>query len=171
MKALILLFAMLPGAGPRQVAANEPADTLSIQIVPETFRVDRRWLRLRQFHVVVTNNGAKPIRLWREWCSWGYFNLSFEARGQDGKPTKITLAPRPWDKNFPDWTAIPPGEHFVIDVNLQEPPWTANPGTMPKPQQTVRLRAIYEIPRDKEAKDNGVWTGRVSSDERAYTFE
>ena len=38
------------------------------------------------FHVVVTNTSDKPQRLWREWCSWGYYCLYFEL--SDGKGRK-----------------------------------------------------------------------------------
>jgi hypothetical protein len=166
-----ICFGLVVIASGPSPAGQESAGEVTVEIVPSTFRMDRRWLQRKGFHVVVTNNTTKAIRLWKEWCSWGYFNLSFEARDKDGKLIKIARAERGWLKNYPDWIVVPPGEHFVIDVSFAEQPWTATPGPLPRPQQTIKLRAIYEISSDKETKQEGVWTGKVSSIEREYTLE
>jgi hypothetical protein len=62
---------------------DEPAQTatLAVRIVPTSYREKTgRAIELRRpsehFYVVVTNVSGEPIRLWKEWCSWGYFNLS-----------------------------------------------------------------------------------------------
>lgn len=117
------------------------------------------------FHVVVRNVSEKPLRLWTDRYSWGYDNLSFEQTLDDGKTTRITKKERGWDKNFPDWLELQPGESYILNVNLfaadiwNDVP-TANPKAKPK---LVKLRAIYEVQPDDESKKLGVWTGKVAS--------
>src|SRR5689334_7045545 len=98
-----LVLSALVWLPPSARAADAP---LSVQIVPTGARGSERSIELYQpgahFHVTLTNKTKQPIRLWKEWCSWGYFNLSFEARGADGKVTRIHKRDRGWDKNFAD---------------------------------------------------------------------
>jgi hypothetical protein len=37
------------------------------------------------FPVIVTNTSDKQQRIWREWCSWGYFGLTFQFTDESGK--------------------------------------------------------------------------------------
>ena len=59
-------------------------DSLSIRIVPTSFREKggrsiTLWQPSQHFHVIITNTAEEPIRLWREWCSWGEQMLSRDA--------------------------------------------------------------------------------------------
>jgi hypothetical protein len=89
---------------------------------------------------------------------------------ESGKKVIITKKPRGWDKNYPDWTIIPPGEHMVFDVKFDESTWQNAPLLEAGKPRTIRLKAIFEIPEEVEAKERNIWTGRVSSPEYAYTF-
>src|SRR3954470_12347583 len=40
---------------------------------------------LPQVTVVLKNVGSSPLRLWKDTCSWGYQNLSFEITDGDGR--------------------------------------------------------------------------------------
>jgi hypothetical protein len=137
------------GKGPRNIALYEKGD---------------------HFHVVVTNVSDNPAKVWKEWCSWGYYNLSLEARDPEGKVATISKRPRGWDKNYPDPMEIAPGEHMVINVNFEPYTWPKSPLSAKSHKATIRLKAVYEIREDRHSKEMGVWTGRVSSPELEYSF-
>src|SRR5262245_12383625 len=94
-----LVAALIPSA--LQAAAAPPRRTLAVAIaVPE--HLGRRPIslgaRAEVFHVVITNVSEQPVRLWREWCSWGYFNLRFEAE-VGGRTLLLAKKPRGWTRN------------------------------------------------------------------------
>src|SRR5689334_20132316 len=122
------------------------------------------------FHVVVTNSSGAPIKLWKEWCSWGYFSLSFEARDASGRSFVISKKVRGWDKNFPCPIVVGPGRPWVIDVNLDPSIWQNSPLSSDAGKATLRLKAVFEIRKDESSEKEGVWTGRVSSPEAQYTL-
>jgi hypothetical protein len=146
-----------------------------MRIVPTGRReVDRPVIELYRasshFHVVVTNVSGEPVRLWKEWCSWGYFNLSFVATAEGGRPVTVVKQPRGWDKNYPDWEVVPPGGHHVREVTFDPATWPDVPLPEPNRSKPVRMKAVFSIRPDNEAKEHGVWTGQVSSPEELYTI-
>ena len=172
--ATVLTFmALLAHAAPAQESARSQ---VSVQIVPTSSNARiGRWLELSDdggthFHVVLTNVSKEPISLWKEWCSWGYFDLSFEARDSTGKVVVISKKPRGWLKNFPCPVELAASEHWVVDVRLEPAIWQNSPLSDDSGKATIRLKAIYEIREDKESKEAKVWTGRVSSPELEYTI-
>ena|SRR5579871_5093064 len=148
--ALYLAFARCSNtvcAGPAKLE-----DSLKVSIVPQS-SYDRnvRWIGTRgQFYVVVKNQSDKPVTVWNEWCSWGYFALSFEAITPDGKRYDIKKKDRGWDANFPDPFVIQPGEYFVMPVRLSEE-WQG----FPNKQQKLKLRAHYKIIADEITHKSG----------------
>lgn len=162
---------------PAEVIGKDADADLAVRIVPNDFyseKLGRSIERNEHFHVVLTNQTRRSLRLWKEWCSWGYFNLSFEVHDEDGRVTKMTKAPSGWDRNFPDWIILAPGDHFVIDVKLDESVWQGIPAPSapkrPPVPRVVRLKAIFEIRTDEEAVRNAVWTGRAASTEDSYNL-
>jgi len=122
------------------------------------------------FHVVVTNLATAPIRVWKEWCSWGYFDLSFEARDATGRSFVISKKNRGWDKNFPCPIAIGGGRSWVIDVNLDPSIWLNSPLSNDTGKATLRLKAVFEIREDERSREERVWTGKVTSPAGEYTL-
>jgi len=120
------------------------------------------------FYVVVTNTSNAPIKLWRDWCSWGYYNLFFEI-DQDGKAMPIRKVERDWRKNFPDWQELKPGDPYVIPVSFDPAVWKLGElkGGAGKPRE-VRMRAVFQIEGDEDAQKAGIWTGRVESAWETY---
>lgn len=120
-----------------------------------------------RLHVVVTNMSNKPQRLWREWCSWGYYNLSFELKDAQGKMTALKKRVRGWSKNYPDWFELPAGEHYVIEVQLTGADWELPAkGALP-PKWT--LRAVYQNAPDEFTEKESIWTGKIVSPVQTYT--
>jgi hypothetical protein len=170
--ACVLLTLALPGD---ETAKGPPAPRLAVRIVPSTFREEiGRAIELYQpsrcCYVVITNTSGSPVRLWREWCSWGYFNLSFVVADERGRTATVTKRPRGWDKNFPDWSIVPPGDHMVFAVSFDASIWQGAPLPERGGSRTIKMRAVYEVSADEEAKKRGVWIGRISSPEGVYTF-
>lgn len=136
---------------------------LKLSIVPErSDEKDGASIRpYTPFYVVIRNQSDKPVRVWRELNSWGYYCLSLEARSPDGKifliKKKQIFA---WNSNFPDPFLIQAGEYFVIQVILKDV-WEGYPVNDGK----LSLRAHYKIEADadKASKDYNIWTGELVS--------
>lgn len=168
----VLAALMLPGdvgdGGERGGPSGPP---ISVRIVPTSHREKTGRAIGGRFHVVVTNVSPRPIRLWRDWCSWGYFNLSFVGTERDGKAFTVKRKLRGWDKNYPDWMMIAPGDHMVHDVFFQDGTWEYDPAPTVGRLWRVRLRAEFEVPADDQTKEHGVWTGRVASPDDVYLMD
>lgn len=124
------------------------------------------------FHVLVKNVSDAPLRLWTDKYSWGYSNLSFELVAADGTVTQIKKKPRGWDKNYPDWLELKPGDTYVLNVNfgaadIWENAPTAAAGKKPT---LVQLRAVYEIAPDEQSTKSAVWTGKLQSAVDTYAI-
>ena len=115
------------------------------------------------FPVVVTNVSDKPVRLWREWCSWGYYNLTFKGTTADGEEFAAKKGMMEWTKNYPDAHELAPGEHYVIDVYPHRD-WQSFPIPANGKSIKLKLAAVYEIKPDADSKKLNVWAGRVESD-------
>ncbi len=122
------------------------------------------------FWVVVTNSSDKPVRLWREWCSWGWYSLSFRVTDSAGKVVEVKKGPRGWRKNYPDATVLQPGEHLVFEVAFDEETWPSAPVPEQGKFHDVRMKAVFAVPVDDESKKQEVWTGEVSSPEGVFTI-
>jgi hypothetical protein len=143
-------------------SARAQADSsLKLSIVPERSheKMGASVRTVTPFYVVAVNQSNKPIRVWREWCSWGYYALSLEAKLPDGTVVPITKkGVVVWTKNYPDHFIILPGEYFVMPVKLKDE-WE---GFHAK-EEKVFLRAHYKIVSEEYAAKEGVWTGEVIS--------
>lgn len=118
------------------------------------------------FSVVITNTSPEPIRLWAEPYSWGYYNLRFEVIAADNSVTVVKKKPRGWNKNFPDWFELTPGEYYVRNVSLYSSNEWENVPASPRPgrgPRKIRMRAVYEIKPDAQSGKHGVWTGKITS--------
>ena len=122
------------------------------------------------FHVILYNPSDKPLRLFGESYSWGYYGLSFDLTYPDGRVVHSEKKTRGWDQNFPDFTNIGPKGYYVFEVSLDPDLWT-NSVLLEKSGmegRKCRLRAIYSIRPDEHSVKLGVWTGTIRSEERAY---
>lgn len=160
--------------GARRSEAAIPVP-LDVRIVPTSYREEvGRAIRFGptspHFHVVVTNISDKPVRLWREWCSWGYFNLSFDVTDESGRSVTVRKRERVWHKNWPDWDVISPGGHQVREVTFDPETWIDTPLLDLKGREVIRMKAVYSIRPDEKSEEHAVWTGHVSSPEDSYTL-
>lgn len=133
-------------------------------------RGKQRSIENAQFHVVVRNISTHNVNLWREWCSWGYFSLSFEVTDENGKNWIVKKKDRGWDKNYPDSCTVDPNGDLVIDVTLNPDTWENPPRPEAGKSLTVTLRAVFQVRETEESKKHEVWTGKVVSEAKQYTF-
>jgi len=166
------------------------AADLSIDVVPEGSKQTGQYIILNTpFSVVLTNTSNHDLLLWKDWCSDGYFNLSFEFTDKDGKIIKVTKDPlRYWSRNFPDGFVVKPGRHFVLSVTLVSNDKGADKWINTKSLQNVMvMKAVYRNPHftRSEWKINGQpasddqwdgligdsWTGVVESQPLKVTIE
>lgn len=120
------------------------------------------------FSVVLTNHTDKPLRIWSERCQWGYGTISFRV-SPDGKQfTNMLMRPRAasdWENLPPDVVHIAPKSTFTWEIAPSsiwgEREWQGVPE--PNTGKPVSLTAVFEIRPSDAAKQQGIWTGRVSS--------
>ena len=74
---------------------------------------------LDQFYIVLRNVSGKDQRVWRDWYSWGYDNLSLEVDLAGGSSVMLRKAPKEWGKNYPDSALVPAGKSYVFEVHLK----------------------------------------------------
>jgi hypothetical protein len=158
-----------PGPGASRGPDGDPSLLVGIA-APEHFGV-RDVSLSKPIPVVLANLGKEPIRLWRDWCSWGHENISFEIVDRAGARTVIRRAEGEWRKNYPDFWTLDPAEPLVVQVKLDDGSWDVPPGVRTaEKEQVVKLRVVYAVERDNAARDHRVWTGKALSAERTYTL-
>lgn len=140
------------------------------------------------FHILLTNHSKENIAIWKEWCSWGYFNLTFEVLDENDKVVYVIKKNerRSWTENFPDPRVIKPGETLVREVNFNQSTWvlpkkddlpegsyTYSPEEYRKSraQMTLKIRAVFEIYEEEEEEHEiNIWTGKIKSAPEKVNF-
>jgi hypothetical protein len=119
--------------------------------------------RSPQLTFVLTNKGEYTLRLWKDSCSWGYRNLSFELIDASGRRSTVTRAERGWEKNFPAWNDLPSGGSLSTDVTLSRTEWRGLPALKHGERRAIRIRAVYRSEPGFDAKTHHVWVGAAHS--------
>ena len=161
-KSLLLLSA---SAGCPGVASAGDADdvvpALRLALPASTSDSDKRWLRLRGFHLVFTNTTEAKVGVWRDWNSWGWFCPSITIT-QGDKQFLFKRAVRFWTYNFPDPFWILPGDHYLLPLNLLEKEhWEQPQDFKIDKARLATVSASFSIRPDKETKSVRLWTGTV----------
>jgi hypothetical protein len=128
------------------------------------------------FYVLLTNVSGKPVRVWQEWCSWGYYSLQFEVFDRDGREHLLKKKPTGFLANFEDYVELQPGGSVVWKVDLEPSVWKGLSWVPTNGVERAKLRAVYTVKNEddprkydyNDAKRYGVWTGRVTS--KLYDF-
>ena len=145
---------------------------LSVQVVGNSYHGDatRTGIRIASpeshFHVVLRNESNETARLWEEWNSWGYFNLTFELFDAHGKSLgEIQKSPINWTRNFPSFIELKPKQLHVIDVYLNPKTWNVRIEPMGNHEGPNKYSLVvnYSVPKCGEATKHGVWTGTLKS--------
>jgi len=168
--AFLLMAVVLALAGMKTLsAAEEPPLAIAIAVAHRgKDRVIEYSAPNAHFHVLITNTSDEPLRIWQEWCSWGYFGLSFECSDAEGGKWTAKKLPRRWDKNYPDYWTLAAHESLVLDVSFADTrTWKGfrRPAGM---SQEITMRAILEFQPEAESQKHSVWTGRAASKADTY---
>ena len=123
----------------------------------------------KKFQVLFTNRSKEPIRLWSERCQLGHATLSFRVEDGSGRATimgKRIPDASAWKDHPPKSISIPPGGKYRWSVAPTaffwgEREWFAPPE--PNTGTPFTLTAIFEIKPTGQGKQQGVWTGRITS--------
>ncbi len=113
------------------------------------------------FYVVLRNTSKATQTVWREWCSDGYFCLSFEVRLADGTVYHVKKKGRPWARNFRDPFSVLPNHLFVLPVSFSKNIWEGLPDYWR--YQTVYITAKYENSKSTDPNFSHIWSGVVLS--------
>jgi hypothetical protein len=158
---------LAPGdcGGPGAIAASAPLD---VSLAPHGASgssppVVALAAESPQLTVVLTNKDPHTLRLWKDSCSWGYRNLSFELIDAAGRSITVTRAERGWEKNVPAWNDLPSGGSLSTDVTLSAAEWRGLPALKHDEQRIVRMRAIYQSEAGFDAMTHYVWVGAARS--------
>ena len=181
-----------------QVSPIAPVPLAVSIVIPDGISGDAIVLGDRSYHfdVVIQNVSNRPVRLWSYNCSWGFDNVSLQVLAINGKrlskPILLTRGVTEWTANMPTPRVLPPHGIVVQEIHLYSdgqkvPPGEAGklpdgvytlPGgdvyiNFPLPKrgerEQVEMRAFFDIPTDVWAKQDGIWTGRVTSAVNDYT--
>ncbi|MBI2948754.1 MAG: hypothetical protein HYY23_14035 [Verrucomicrobia bacterium] len=180
MKALLSTIMLITITSACVVSADDPAISVSI-ITPQLGHGERRityrnsgteWDRTAHFHAIVSNRSDKPQKIWQEWCSWGYWALSFEFTDKSGKQwTAKKRSMKPFTMNAPAFWVLEPQESIVLEVYFADPGiWEGFPLPEEGSKVVGSMRAVFEIRSTPESAKHVVWTGRVISEARRITF-
>jgi hypothetical protein len=158
-----LLALLLAGAALR---LSGQAGALRIQILaPVSTPEGRREIaldRYARFHVLLTNQSPEALRLWKDWNTWGYFNLTFLWKAGETTYAVRRKAPAGWDGDFPDYWTLMPGESLVLEVDMASGQWEGIPDLYGE-RIPASLQAFYENKPDLLSAEFGIWTGKVVS--------
>ena len=184
---LAAVTAVLLGCGEKRLAdavpptiaveptANQPIFKLAIVPTPGYPQEESRTIYATSsgaFYVVLTNVSKEPQRIFEDWSSWGYWSLSFEAEKETGEVVKIEKGRSSvsFTRNFPAVFSIPPGGHYVFEVNFDKLTWPAitneirvDTVAIERAWGTVQFKAVFTQNDDEDAIKHRVWIGQVAS--------
>ena len=120
------------------------------------------------FSVIIKNNTDSMTSFYEDWNMWGYYNIHFEiiVHGKIEYFTKREK--RGWDKNFPFYSALKPGDSMIInytkDCSCQ---WSEFPCLTEKNYDSAKIKVVYQL--DKETHEFHEYNGlffRMPNDNR-----
>ena len=143
-----------------------PAQQLECRLViPQSNPQGQRELdmsRYKSFHVVLRNISSVPVKIWKDWNSWGYYNLSLSFSNSDTSFTISKKSPTNWDGDFADYWTVPAGESLVLDIDMRAGVWKGLPDLYGE-TMTGKIKATYENKPDALAAEFGIWTGKLTT--------
>ena len=173
--SLLVVMVFLTACNTRKAATSlrvEPGVSkppLSISVVPASSRgegfgssISMAREKASDFYVVLTNTSSEQQAAWEYWNSWGYQTISFELTTADGKKFLVSRREEDFTMNFPSTFLIEPGEHQVYAIRFDKR-WDTQPSLPKTDEESISLKAIYEVRPTPEAARYKVWTGRLES--------
>jgi hypothetical protein len=117
-------------------------------------------------NLAFSNNGSRMVRVWEFSNSWGWDVLSLMIRSQ-GLDRQCILTRRKtmgWTKNGPTFKAIEPDSHIEIQIYPDSHWWEFDQDLSVLEDRPLVVKAVLDIPDSPEARELGVFVGRVESE-------
>ena len=125
--------------------------------------------RYPRIHILLTNHSDQPQRIWKDWNTWGYFNLQLDWY-QNGKAYPIRRkTPEAWDGDFPDFWLVQPKESLIIEIDLSSGQWSGFPDLYGEMIEAT-LVATYQNKPDPLAQEFDIWVGKLVSKRLEIVF-
>lgn len=137
------------------------------------------------FNIILQNISQKSQTIFEYQNSWGFYSLTLEITGLDGKtldkPIVIKQPGLGWGGNGPSTSTLKPKALVVREFWLRLPEKGVTEANAKNDDQfplfgessrrEVTMRAVFSVlPKDKNANQNHtVWTGRIVSPDATYT--
>ncbi|MEL6652854.1 MAG: hypothetical protein AAFQ87_18795 [Bacteroidota bacterium] len=118
--------------------------------------------RYYQLHVLIKNVSPHPQRVWKDWNTWGYFNLQLEWEAAGRTFPVRRKAPKVWDGDFPDYWTLNPGEVAILVVDLRSGDWEGFPDLYGE-SISASIKAVYENKQDVLAQEFNIWHGKLET--------
>jgi hypothetical protein len=170
-KLIFLVFAMcvaaLPSWSPsvRAAAPEKPEFKVYIPVMESD-----GFLRTNSsLHVIIENVSDKPQKLFEEWNSWGYDNLTLQWTDAQGKTGKVAKVPGFWTVNYPSTVVLQPGEAIVRDISFDPKLWKGWP-SITEPME-LKVKVSYQPTGQPKVPEADGWVGTVTSNERAINVQ
>lgn len=112
--------------------------------------------------VSLSNETPDNLRIWREDTSWGDVVLSFRGRSGDVDVTVVRRI-EVYTKNGPIPVDVPPQGRYQWRFDFGDGHWEPSVPFDRWVWPEVELTAVYEVVADPEARQLGVWQGRLES--------
>ncbi|WNJ17367.1 hypothetical protein [Pontibacter sp. G13] len=169
--ACLLFLSSWMVTAPLEISADRPPLSLEL-IVPITDPSGEREISMARYpriHAKLTNESRQPVRVWKDWNTWGYFNLKlfWIADGEQHPIERVSL--KHWDGDFPDFWTLPPGESVILEVDLRTAKWTGFPDLYGESIEAT-LHGTYQNIADPLASEFDVWTGTLHADPIRVVF-
>lgn len=156
---LLLLLLLKPSLVFNSTALTVPEKRIEIKlIIPDKTRQVESTPCLNM-KVLLINHTDTAVSFFEDWNSWGYFNLYFEINAKD-TTYLITKKDRYWDKNFPSFKTLFPGDSLELafsghglDCSFSQ--YSGPINTILSPGNSIR--AIYKLDEGTllDAKQSG----------------
>ncbi len=169
----IYLFFFIPCIIPVSIFAQEISPVQLDLIIPISNPEGEREISLEKYpriHVLITNHSDQAIRLWKDWNSWGYFNLSFSYQANSTIKGITRIRPSSWEGDFPDFWMLEAGNSVIIEIDMTISQWQGFPDLYGEKLPAV-LTATYENKYDPLAEQFGIWVGKVQSAPLGVVFK
>lgn len=160
---LILTGLIFGGGTPKTGIAPPFSIELSIPISTPNGHREISIERYFNLHVLIKNITPHPQKLWKDWNTWGYFNLRLEWQAANKSFPITRKAPKVWNGDFPDYWVLNPGETVVLVVDMRSGDWEGFPDLYGE-RIPAKIKAIYENKRDVLADEFSIWYGRMETD-------
>jgi len=116
--------------------------------------------------LIFKNNGHNTIKIWEFHNSWGWHTIFLQLKKMNSNEefTLTKLKQIGWTKNFPSFIEIHSRESHKLNIFPREKGWESEKDLSVLKNLSLMVKAVLEIPETPEAKEFGIFVGKVESE-------